>query len=1344
MAPGHTLVVPRRVVANWTEATPEEKVDLMGLVDVVCDGLSRTTDASGFNIGMNIGVSAGQTVDHLHIHVIPRYDGDVDDPAGGVRFVIPEKGNYRREGFIPTAHGPRLSTGGQDHLLDHLRPWLARADRVDVVAAFVMDSGVSLVDGPLRAALARGARVRVLTGDYMVITQAKALERLQALTTVGDFQFRVVEVDRLQGSAVFHPKAWLLTGEDFRVGFVGSSNLSRSALTSGVEWNLRSTAVVDEFTAAFDDLWALGTAVDTAWLEAYRERAERLSRPPPFDVPTGPGPRPTPKQVQQEALAAIEAARQRGSDRALVVLATGMGKTFLAAFDVDCMRSRLGRMPRTLFVAHRRELLVQAATTFRRLFRQERMGWMVGPYSCRAEDVDIVFASVQKLSRPQRLLTFNPEAFDYIIIDEVHHAAAESYRLLLEHFHPAFWLGLTATPERADARDIYRLFHDEVPFEADIGEGINLGVLVPFDYFGIQDTTDYAPIPWKGRWDPKLLSAAVQTTERMAALWAAWQAHPGSRSLVFCCSIAHCEFVRDWLADQGVRALSVHSKGGDREAALADLVTGDVDAVCAVDLFNEGVDIPSVDRVVMLRPTESGVLFLQQLGRGLRTADGKDRLTVLDFVGNHKTFLQRIRTLLNLTGGPARSVSDVVRTGSVALPAGCNVHVDLGAVDLLKKLLPSGARHAVKRVYQELREERGARPTAGELARMGLNPKARGLSEHWLAFVLEQGDLTNQEARLVLDNEAWFKSLQTTGMTKSFKMVTLLALIEEHQLTHGMPTDALATCCLKLLKERPDLFRDLEDVQALPNPRDPDPEQWQRYWRTNPLTAWSRGAFFDLEDGWFTPRLHVSEADRGSFRRLTEELVDWRLAAYRRRNRQPGGGSGFVCKVFWNKRNPILKLDRGRAPQTPRGFTDVVIDGRPWVFKFVKIAVNTARPLAATTNQLPDLLRGWFGPMAGQPSTAYCVRFSRTPDGWTAEPVRADVVELGAFRTLPSWPELRAAAGWSAEVVDQDLVPEPLALGEQMRGQFAVRAHGASMDGGLKPIRDGDWVLLDWARRRPLDSVVGQVALVQSNGAQGATHHLKKVVIAEGRVELVSSNPAVSPVLARPGDQVIAVLRGVVQPEHLAPQRSDRGHLAALFPWTTDGDRTGAARIGGHLFLFLERGQAQSPTTVLVPTTRNPSETAYVLRRESGGWVYLGIGRAEDDKHWTVPELDYAAWMALKSPGTRGGLSRPLPSQDGLAAKRLTARLRGAVRRDERSVEVLEQTPQGGLRLRLSGGALRTVSLTDIGWVLNAIRTGDETPDEAAVNRRRYIEGTPRASTRWIDTGHAITLVLGS
>ncbi|NBP41066.1 MAG: type III restriction endonuclease subunit R, partial [Betaproteobacteria bacterium] len=350
------------------------------------------------------------------------------------------------------------------------------------------------------------------------------------------------------------------------------------------------------------------------------------------------------------------------------------------------------------------------------------------------------------------------EPFDYCVIDEVHHAEAPSYRRVLARLKSSFTLGLTATPERTDGVDVATLFDDILAAQATIGDGIAEGSLVPFRYRGLKDDVDFERIPWRnGRFDVGELEAALESAPRMERLWAEWQATPAGRTLVFCCSRRHAVFARDWLRKRGVAAAAVFSgDGGDpRMASLAAFHAGSLEALCVVDLFNEGVDIPLVNRVVMLRPTESKIVFLQQLGRGLRSAAGKTRLEVIDFVGNHRVFASRLMHLFALVpaagdGAEATNCHAFLKAFLAgtppALPPGCLVDVDLEAKDLLARLAPQTGSRVVE-AYRDLRADLARRPTMTELFHRGYNPRTLPPEfTTWFDFVAAEGDATALEA----------------------------------------------------------------------------------------------------------------------------------------------------------------------------------------------------------------------------------------------------------------------------------------------------------------------------------------------------------------------------------------------------------------------------------------------------------------------------------------------------------------------------------------------------------------------------------------------------------------------
>jgi superfamily II DNA or RNA helicase/diadenosine tetraphosphate (Ap4A) HIT family hydrolase/SOS-response transcriptional repressor LexA len=1383
VSPGHTLIVTRRVTPDWFSATDDEQRAVLSLIAEVKQRLDNELAPDGYNVGFNAGAAAGQTVMHLHVHVIPRFRGDMDDPRGGVRHVVPSKGNYLRQ-IEP------LATGGEDDpFARHVLPLFDRASQIAIVAAFVQESGLDRIRFAVDSAVRRGARIRVLTGDYLNITQAAALETLldweQATqsdeeNTRGTLVARVIEVEQLPTrSKSFHPKSWRFESPELGVAFVGSSNLSRSALESGIEWNLRvdrdrDRTAYERVRDAFESLWMHARPLDAAWIDAYAQRARRAQLAMPageedaevLELP------PDPHEVQREALERLRVCRTEGRKRAIVVLATGLGKTWLAAFDHAQLQQELGRRPRLLFIAHRAELLRQAARTYRQMLRAAggagRVGWFVADASELA--ADLVFASVSKLARPKNLARLAHESFDYVVVDEVHHAAAESYRHILDRVDPAFLLGLTATPDRADSADILGLFDDFVAYRADIASGIELGRLTPFHYAGVKDDIDYENLPWRNRrFDPESLSRAAQTEARMQTLWRAWKTHGGDRTLVFCCSIAHAHYVRTWLRNQGVKVAAVLTGEGsdDRERSLADLERGELDALCAVDVFNEGVDVPSIDRVVMLRPTESSVVFLQQLGRGLRASPGKTGVNVIDFVGNHRMFLERLRALLSLGGesGGERLRALLQPDSTAELPAGCSVELELEAKALLARLFHVSGADEVERAYRELCLERGAeelptsRPTAGELHRMGYLPsRLRERHGSWFEFVRGESGLAPDELA-VLDVAAGFlRELEITPMTRCFKMVTVEVLLEHDALLSGLPVDELATRAHAWLRRSPELFADVVEDLRVQELDDALRARWTAYWKQNPIAAWTDRnprAWFRIDVRQFHLDLEIAPELTAPLHRLTRELVDYRLAQYRdRRRREQPTEAGFVCKILSNQRDPIVKLPRRDRAQIPEGEIDVRLpDGAVWQFRFAKEFCNVARPAGTSRNQLPDLLRGWFGPRAGQPGTAFQIRFHTAPDGLWVEPVQAEVIELASRRKIVAYPDLRAAAGHvghDVEPPDEELVSLPIANVDP--DLFAVRVSGTSMDGGKQPLHDGDWAIMRLARSMPASAVEGRVVLIQVEGdAHGAGYQIKRLKREARGWRLVSDNPAGPSFAATDAMVPIARLERAVRPEELAPPPGtvyDENDLAR--PFGLDDLAARSDRHAGHLFIFVEQADVLvDPDRVrFTDVTPRPAETAFVLaKRDETHWRYLGVARQTGDRGmWSLPPVDFATWRAW---GKGREVSRRLPDGALDKARTLAEQLLSRpdaerwILRGERRARVVGRAHDGGLRIDGGPGgfAERTVSLTDIAWVIQAADDVANTGgllDESRVNKLRYLDGTPKGSTRWIDTGWAI------
>lgn len=998
VSPGHALVVTRRHVLHWFEATEAERAALSAATSHLRDLILQDHRPDGFNIGMNVGVAAGQTVPHLHAHVIPRYVGDVANPTGGIRHVIPERANYTESRGIPypapwigkVPHARVLVSGGlDDPLLPHLLAHLDHAMSVDIAVAFTLESGVRLLQPHLTDLLGRGGRLRLITGDYLGVTEPDALLRLRDLQ--GDVHLRVFET----AGESFHPKAYIITeGVEGGTAFVGSSNLSDTALRRGQEWNARTNAARDaggfaDINLGFERLFAHAKArpLDIHWIESYRRRRSRVVIEPSGVAPEAPIAVPEPHDVQREALRELDRTRAEGTRATLVVLGTGLGKTWLSAFD-----SNRPEFKRVLFVAHREEILSQALQTFRAIRPTAILGSYTGTE--KAPDADVLFASIQTLGRARHLERFARDQFDYIVVDEFHHAAASTYRRLIDYFRPDFLLGLTATPERTDGGDLLALCGENVAYRCDLADGIRRGLLSPFDYYGVPDDIDYSNIPWRSnRFDPEELTTALATQGRAQNALEQYRAKGGSRTLAFCVSQRHADFMARYFVERGLRAVAVHSgtSSAPRAHSLELLIAGQLDVVFAVDMFNEGVDLPMVDTVMMLRPTESQIVWLQQFGRGLRWRVGK-RLKVIDYIGNHRSFLLKPRALLQLGAGDA-SVAyalDQLDAGTFELPPGCSVTYELESKDILRSLLRrTGRGEALRDYYLDYVERHGVRPTALEAYNDGQDPKsARPAHPSWLSFVRAMGGLSDEQAAVHDRLGTLLDALETTPMTKSFKMIVLLAMLSEDALPGEMTIGTLTTTFADL-SHRFALVR-TEVGDALD-----DAEQLRTLIEENPIDAWTGGrgtggtSFFAYDGSRFRTTFSVAAGLRNALQGLVREIVDWRLAVYLRRVGAEGGAEQIVCRVSHSADKPILFYTPGRSQVggIPEGWRDVLVEGEQYQFNFVKIAVNVAVRPGASENVLPQILTRWFGPTAGQPGTTQFVRFRRIDGGYALESI---------------------------------------------------------------------------------------------------------------------------------------------------------------------------------------------------------------------------------------------------------------------------------------------------------------------------------------------------------------------
>lgn len=589
------------------------------------------------------------------------------------------------------------------------------ADRIDVLMAFVRQTGIRPMLDLLRRHCEQGRKLRVLTTTYTGSTELAALQALEALGAE-------IRVSYDTSSTRLHAKAWMFhRATGYSTAYIGSSNLTHSAQVTGLEWNVRVAGarnpdVIDKFAAVFESYWCH---------DDFREfDAEEFGELTRVSAPAGPTFQLSPLELRPEPfqsrlLELLALSRLRGWHRNLLVAATGTGKTVMAALDYQRLRTLLPRT-RLLFVAHRKEILAQSLATFRQALRDAAFGelWVDGQRPVRFEHV---FASIQSLAT-SGLDDLAPDHFDVVVIDEFHHAAASTYTALLEHLVPRELLGLTATPERGDGQSILHWFGNRIAAELRLWDAIDQQRLCPFAYYGISDGTDLSRITWRrGRgYDVAELERLVTANDVLARLviqrvldTAPDPAH--MRALGFCVSVRHAHFMARHFVAAGIAAVAVTGDTSmpEREQALRDLQGGGLRVVFTVDLFNEGVDVPSVDTLLLLRPTDSATLFLQQLGRGLRRHQGKSVCTVLDFVGRHRKEFQFRHRLGALLGGSRTHLMRQVEAGFPYLPSGCHMQLDAVATAEVLRNLRESLPNTFPARAAELRRvaEEGDRPT---------------------------------------------------------------------------------------------------------------------------------------------------------------------------------------------------------------------------------------------------------------------------------------------------------------------------------------------------------------------------------------------------------------------------------------------------------------------------------------------------------------------------------------------------------------------------------------------------------------------------------------------------------
>lgn len=790
------------------------------------------------------------------------------------------------------------TTGDKEHLYPKLKQSFKTATSIDIIVSFLMESGVKLLLQDLKEALNRGVKIRILTGNYLKITQPQALYLLKSeLKDKVDLRFYN------NPNKSFHPKAYMFHNPLDSEIYIGSSNISRGALTSSIEWNyrfLKSNAPNDfkVFYDTFEDLFNNHSLIITD--EVLKDYSKQWTRPNVYkDIEKEESKEENiinifePRGAQIEALYSLEKSREEGFDKGLVVAATGIGKTYLAAFDS-------AKYNRILFLAHREEIIKQAAQSFKNVRNSDDIGFFYG----NQKDIknSFIFALVQTLGKDEYLNEeyFSKDYFDYIIVDEFHHAVSNNYKKIIDYFTPKFLLGLTATPERLDSKDVFALCDYNMVYEVRLKDAINKGWLVPFRYYGIYDeTVNYEDIDYKnGKYDDKQLEEALMLNKRGELILNHYLKYNSKRAMGFCTSRHHAEYMAKIFNENNIPSAAVYSgeKGEhseERNIALSKLTSGELKVIFSVDMFNEGLDVPAIDMVMFLRPTQSPTIFLQQLGRGLRKSKDKLYLNVLDFIGNYK----KANLIPFLLSGKEYSASECKKNkqGDYEFPEECIVDFDFRIIDIFKNQAEREMKvnDKIKEQFEIVSDMLGYRPSRIEFftymddeVYQNIKSKSKAMNpfSNYLEYIKENDNLNDDEEILYNSRGREFiNMIETTSMSKTYKMPVLLSFYNDGDIKMEISEDDIYKSFYDFYRKGSNKVDMLKD-KGTSDFMDWDKKKYISLAKNNPIKFLlkTHGDFFKQKDGCLIAiQDDLKEiVSNEAFKKHMKDAIDFRVESY--------------------------------------------------------------------------------------------------------------------------------------------------------------------------------------------------------------------------------------------------------------------------------------------------------------------------------------------------------------------------------------------------------------------------------------------------------------------------------